>query len=142
MRHLMILVDPRQLRVVAAVAELVGIRPASAYPDRVPNPAQPFYHAAMAASPPSSSKPSGPYYSGSERGAQWEFFAGHLDAADRLDLVIRDAAVRQPAAFAPRDIFRMLDLPDDEPLGPRWVSPFLAPDACHLLRTVEWSPSP
>jgi hypothetical protein len=68
-------------------------------------------------------EPSGRRF-GPEADAAWSMFHGHLNEADRIDLLIRDAAVRHPAAFAPRTIFAIADLPEDEPFGPRWTSPY------------------
>lgn len=61
---------------------------------------------------------------GDEADARWNMFHGHLDVADRIDLLIRDAAVSHPAAFAPRSVFGFEDLAEDEPFGPDWQSPF------------------
>jgi hypothetical protein len=61
---------------------------------------------------------------GADADAAWAMFRGHLDDADRIDLLIRDAAVKHPAAFAPRTVFAFADLPEDEPFGPRWTSPY------------------
>lgn len=59
-----------------------------------------------------------------EADAAWSMIQGHLREADRIDLLIRDAAVKHPAAFAPRTAFALLDLPEDEPFGPHWESPY------------------
>jgi hypothetical protein len=79
---------------------------------------------------------------GPDADAAWSIFHGHLDAADRIDLLLRDAAVKHPAAFAPRTVFsgdpttsgdyNPTDLPDDEPFGPGWQSPF-GPDTGRQL---------
>ncbi len=58
---------------------------------------------------------------GGEADARWKGFAGQLTAADRLDLVIRDAAVQHGAGFAPRVIFGLPGLAEDEPFGPGWT---------------------
>jgi hypothetical protein len=52
--------------------------------------------------------------------ARWRSFQGELLDADRLDLLVRDAAVGQPAAFAPRVVFDLPGLTEDEPFGPDW----------------------
>ena len=51
----------------------------------------------------------------------WKAFKGELRDEDRVDLMIRDAAATQPAAFAPRSIFALEGLASDEPFGPDWV---------------------
>ena len=55
--------------------------------------------------------------------ARWKSFAGALEDRDRLDLFIRAAQVTAPLAFAPRSVFRLEGLADDEPFGPRWDGP-------------------
>jgi hypothetical protein len=61
---------------------------------------------------------------GPDADAAWSMFHGHLDAGDRIDLLIRDAGVKHPAVFAPRTVFSFADIPEDEPFGPTWRSPF------------------
>jgi hypothetical protein len=50
----------------------------------------------------------------------WKSFQGHLDTADRIDLLLRDAAVAWPTAFAPSHVFGMPAVAEDEPFGPQW----------------------
>lgn len=52
--------------------------------------------------------------------ARWEGFAGHLGYAERLDLLIRDAAVKWGTAFSASAIFDLPGLAEDEPFGPDW----------------------
>lgn len=52
----------------------------------------------------------------------WAEFAGSLDAADRVDLLFRDAAVTWRAAFSPAVAFALPGLAPDEPFGPDWKS--------------------
>ncbi len=52
----------------------------------------------------------------------WAEFAGSLDAADRVDLLFRDAAVTWRAAFSPAAAFALPGLAPDEPFGPDWKS--------------------
>jgi hypothetical protein len=55
--------------------------------------------------------------------ATWRAFRGEpgeLDDRDRLDLLLRDAAATYPLAFAPRRIFALAGLADDEPFGHEW----------------------
>jgi hypothetical protein len=60
---------------------------------------------------------------GAEADATWSAMVGALRPSDRLDLLIRNAAVANPAAFAPRVIFPLPGLADDEPFGPDWRAP-------------------
>jgi hypothetical protein len=71
-------------------------------------------------------------YFGSEAEATWSAIVGSLRPSDRLDLLIRNAAVASPAAFAPRVIFPIAGLADDEPFGPEWEAPAALPE--QLLR--------
>ncbi len=52
--------------------------------------------------------------------AAWSALGGEFDARDRLDLLLRDAAAVHPLAFAPRVVFEMTWLADDEPFGAEW----------------------
>ncbi len=84
---------------------------------------------------------------GAEADAAWSMFQGHLDAADRIDFLLRDAAVKHPAAFAPRTVFSgdpkrngtytTSDLPEDEPFGPGWQSPLGQDSGRQLWRATE-----
>lgn len=60
---------------------------------------------------------------GPDADATWSGIVGALRPSDRLDLLIRNAAVASPAAFAPRVIFPLPGLADDEPFGPDWTAP-------------------
>lgn len=60
---------------------------------------------------------------GQDADATWSAIVGALRPSDRLDLLIRNAAVASPAAFAPRVIFLLPGLADDEPFGPDWTAP-------------------
>lgn len=60
---------------------------------------------------------------GQDAAATWSAIVGALRPSDRLDLLIRNAAVASPAAFAPRVIFPLPGLADDEPFGPDWTAP-------------------
>jgi hypothetical protein len=62
---------------------------------------------------------------GAEADARWARFSdGRLGLAARLNLLLRDAAVAWPAAFAPARVFALPGLADDEPFGP-WSLPAL-----------------
>jgi hypothetical protein len=52
--------------------------------------------------------------------AGWRALGGEFEDRDRLDLLVRDAAANNPTAFAPRVVFGMTWLGDDEPFGPEW----------------------
>lgn len=52
--------------------------------------------------------------------ARWRQFKGELLDADLLDLLVRDAAVAQPAGFAPRVVFALPGLAEDDPFGAEW----------------------
>ena len=55
--------------------------------------------------------------------ATWKAFKGELNEGDRVDLLLRDAALQHPAAFGPRSIFLLDGLAEDEPFGPEWQGP-------------------
>ncbi len=57
---------------------------------------------------------------GADADARWNGFRGHLGTAERLDLVIRDAAVKWASAFSPALVFKLPGLASDEPFGPDW----------------------
>ena len=59
---------------------------------------------------------------GTDADARWEGFRGHLGATERLDLLIRDAAVRWGSGFSPATVFGLPGLASDEPFGPDWAS--------------------
>jgi hypothetical protein len=61
--------------------------------------------------------------SGVEATARWSAFAGDMNEWDRLDLCLRDAAVQFPVAFAPRVVFALEGLTDDEAFGESWQRP-------------------
>jgi hypothetical protein len=76
---------------------------------------------------------------GPEADARWKGFAGHLTPTDRMDLLLRDAAVVWGAAFSPAVVFRLPGLASDEPFGPDW--PVVAKETAKRLwreaQTVE-----
>lgn len=52
---------------------------------------------------------------------RWKAFAGGgLTAADRLDLLIRDADAEWRGAFGARTVFDLAGVAEDEAFGPRW----------------------
>lgn len=60
---------------------------------------------------------------GDEADARWKQFRGQLTEADRLDLLLRDAATVAPLAFAPRDVFALPGISTEDPFGPDWPGP-------------------
>lgn len=60
---------------------------------------------------------------GENANARWKSFAGALQERDRLDLLLRAASVTAPLAFAPRSVFAIEGLAEDEAFGPQWEGP-------------------
>ena len=69
----------------------------------------------------------------------WLSFAGDMGASERIDLLLRDADVQWPQAFAPRLVFGLTGLANDEPFGAAWASlePALAEE---LWQTISAAP--
>ena len=59
---------------------------------------------------------------GSDADARWRSFQGHLGLSDRLNLLIRDAAVTWTSGFSPAIVFGLSGLASDEPFGPDWTA--------------------
>jgi len=59
---------------------------------------------------------------GPDAEATWNDFRGHLSLSDRLDLLVRDGAVKWGAAFSPAHVFGLFGLAADDPFGPDWRS--------------------
>lgn len=78
---------------------------------------------------------------GAEADARWSALRGELGAADRLELLLRDAAGTQPAVFAPRLLFELPGLPADEPFGKDFRGANEA-SAAELLRTATVDAAP
>jgi hypothetical protein len=78
---------------------------------------------------------------GEEADATWRGFRGHLTAADRLDLLLRDADVEFKGAFGARVAFALRGVAEDDAFGPEW-RPLHPPDADALWRTVLSEPVP
>nr|MBK7069429.1 hypothetical protein [Deltaproteobacteria bacterium] len=57
---------------------------------------------------------------GAEADGRWQQFRGDMTDADRLDLLIKDAATIAPLAFAPRDVFALPGLSTEDPFGTQW----------------------
>jgi hypothetical protein len=97
-----------------------------------------FYRAAMVGLGALETRSGGGRRFGPDADARWKAFRGSLEAWDRIELLVRDAAVGQPEAFAPRVVFDLPALTDDEPFGADWPGP--APEhAAGWLRTAAES---
>lgn len=57
---------------------------------------------------------------GADADARWTAFKGGLSDADRIDVMLRDAAVTWGAAFSPVEAFNLFGVALDEPFGPDW----------------------
>jgi hypothetical protein len=78
---------------------------------------------------------------GADADARWRTFRGHLTAADRVDLLLRDADAEYPGAFAARTAFALPAVSEDDPFGPGWA-PLPAHDADAMWRAVTADKSP
>lgn len=79
-----------------------------------------FYGAAVLGLRALDARESTPRRFGADAEARWNQFAGALGAADRIDILLRDAAGTWGAAFSPSECFGFFGLVDDEPFGPDW----------------------
>jgi hypothetical protein len=71
----------------------------------------------------------------------WRTFRGHLTAADRVDLLLRDADAEYPGAFGARIAFGLRGVGDDDAFGSTWQR--LTPtDADTLWRRIVGEPVP
>jgi len=79
---------------------------------------------------------------GADADAMWRNFQGHLTAADRIDLLLRDADVEYAGAFATRSAFALRGISEDDTFGPQWEN--LAPAEADSLwrRVVGEAPPP
>ena len=76
---------------------------------------------------------------GSDSDAIWRTFRGHLTAADRIDILLRDADVEYPGAFGARVTFGLRGVGEDDAFGSSWQR--LAPtDADALWRRILGEP--
>jgi hypothetical protein len=57
---------------------------------------------------------------GPDADTRWASFRGALTDSDRIDFLLRDAAVTWGVAFAPAEAFGLFGLAPDEPFGPDW----------------------
>lgn len=94
-------------------------------PPQPPDPDQieSFYRAATLGLAALEARAGTPRRFGPDADARWNAFRGALQDWHRLDLLVRDAAVAHAAGFAPRVVFALPALADDEPFGPDWPGP-------------------
>jgi hypothetical protein len=59
---------------------------------------------------------------GADADARWSAFRGALSAADRIDLLLRDADAEWPGTLGGRAVFELAGLAEDEAFGPAWPS--------------------
>lgn len=59
---------------------------------------------------------------GPDADTRWVSFKGALNDADRIDFLLRDAAVTWGVGFSPAETFGLFGLAPDEPFGPDWQS--------------------
>jgi hypothetical protein len=57
---------------------------------------------------------------GPDADTRWASFKGALNDSDRIDFLLRDAAVTWGVGFAPAEAFGLFGLSPDEPFGPDW----------------------
>jgi hypothetical protein len=79
---------------------------------------------------------------GPEADTRWAAFCGGLTESDRLDLLLRDAAVAWGPAFSPAEAFGLFGLAPDEPFGPDWQTlPVRAARELFEVRPVPTAPA-
>lgn len=108
-------------------------------PTVAPRDVERFYRAAAVGLSVLESRSGGGRRFGADADARWKSFRGGLGDWHRLDLLVRDAAVRHPAGFAPRVVFDLPALAEDEPCGPDWPGPEPT-EASELLRSAATDP--
>ena len=81
-----------------------------------------FYAAAVAGLRALDRRESSARRFGPDADTRWASFKGALDDADRIDFLLRDAAVTWGVAFSPTETFGLFGLAPDEPFGPDWQS--------------------
>jgi len=79
-----------------------------------------FYAAAVAGLRALDARERAPRRFGADADTRWASFKGALTEADRIDFLLRDAAVTWGAAFSPAESFGLFGLAPDEPFGPDW----------------------
>jgi hypothetical protein len=100
-----------------------------------------FYRAAVSGLAYLDARRAGSKRFGVDADARWDAFRGELSDWHRIDLLVRDASVHHPTAFAPRVVFALPALAKDEAHGPDWpgASPLIAKE---LLRLAGAGPAP
>lgn len=98
-----------------------------------------FYAAAVAGLRALDSRERVPRRFGADADRRWASFKGKLDEADRIDLLLRDAAVTWGPAFSPAEAFGLFGLAPDEPFGPDWHP--LSPSAARRALAEPTSPA-
>ena len=83
-------------------------------------------------------KPTGRRF-GRDADARWSQFQGELTAADRIDLLLRDADTEWPGAFGARTVFGLRAVPEDEAFGADW-EPLDPVEAEELWRGLPAAP--
>ncbi len=78
---------------------------------------------------------------GPDADARWAALRGHLETADRIDLLLRDADAQWPASFGARTVFALRAAAEDDPFGSTWT-PLDSGDAETLWRKVLAEPAP
>lgn len=81
-----------------------------------------FYAAAVAGLHALDARERTPRRFGTDADTRWASFKGALTEADRIDVLLRDAAATWGAAFSPAEAFDLFGLAPDEPFGPDWQS--------------------
>lgn len=79
-----------------------------------------FYAAAVAGLRALDARDRAPRRFGADADTRWASFNGALTEADRIDFLLRDAAVTWGAAFSPAESFGLFGVAPDEPFGPDW----------------------
>lgn len=79
-----------------------------------------FYAAAVAGLRALDGRERSPRRFGADADTRWASFKGALTESDRIDFLLRDAAVTWGAAFSPAEAFGLFGLAPDEPFGPDW----------------------
>ncbi len=78
---------------------------------------------------------------GKDADAAWRSFKGHLTAADRIDLLLRDADVQWRSAFGARSVYALPAVAEDESFGAQWES-LRTRAAEELWREIAKKPPP
>lgn len=76
---------------------------------------------------------------GPEADAMWKNFKGHLTAADRVDILLRDADIETGGAFGARVAFGMKGVAEDDAFGAEWT-PLVPRVADELYRQISTAP--